>query len=73
MGQFACGAHMEEKPTHSSRHYHIRWSRGNQLDRQRFATRQEAKAVAEELVWQEETYTIEEFDESCPVCGPRDE
>jgi hypothetical protein len=63
---------MDQTPPHSSKHYHIRWSRGNQLDRQRWATHQEANAVAEELVWQEETYTIEEFYESCPVCALKD-
>lgn len=63
---------MHQKATPFSRHYHIRWSRGNQLDRQRFTTRLEAEAVAEELVWQHETYTIEEFDASYALCDPRD-
>jgi hypothetical protein len=49
-------------------HYHIRWSGNVPLDWQRFSTPEEAKASARQLVRQGETYTIEEYDETCPRC-----
>jgi hypothetical protein len=49
-------------------HYHIRWSGTAALDWDRFDTRVEAEASAEQLVRPRETYTIEEFDGTCPRC-----
>jgi hypothetical protein len=54
-------------------HYHIRWSGKALLDWQRFSTPEEAKASARKLVRQGETYTIEEYDESCSAMRSRDE
>lgn len=49
-------------------HYHIRWSGKATLDWQGFRTREEAEAHAKELVRQDETYTLEDFDGDCPRC-----
>ena len=49
-------------------HFHIRWSGKDSLDWQRFQTRQDAIAVASELVRPGETYTVEEQSSNCPFC-----
>ena len=49
-------------------HFHIRWS-GGRLDWESFDSRTDAEASAIQLVRQQETYTIETFDEACPVCA----
>lgn len=49
-------------------HYHIRWSGKDILDWERFGSRTEAEVRARELVRRGETYTIEEYDRSCPRC-----
>jgi hypothetical protein len=49
-------------------HYHIRWSGKVLLDWQSFSTPEEAKASARQLVRLGETYTIEEYDETCLRC-----
>lgn len=49
-------------------HYHIRWSGKALLDWQSFSTPEQAKASAKQLVCLGETYTIEEYDETCPRC-----
>ena len=48
-------------------HYHIRWSNGA-LDWEPFNTRAEAEASARQLMRFGESYTIEEFDGTCPRC-----
>jgi hypothetical protein len=52
----------------STPHYHIRWSTKSALDWQRFRTRAEAEERADELVRENETYTIEEQSSDCPFC-----
>lgn len=50
-------------------HHHIRWS-GGILDWERFSTRAEAQASADQLMRPEETYSVEEYtDETCPNCS----
>lgn len=49
-------------------HYHIRCSRKDALDWERFGSRAEAESRAGELVRSGETYTIEEYDQSCARC-----
>lgn len=49
-------------------HYHIRWSDSANLDWERFDTIAEAEVSAKQLVRLGETYTIEEFDGTCPRC-----
>lgn len=51
-----------------SPHFHIRWSRVTALDWECFKTFAEAEARAKELVRRDETYAIEERDETCPRC-----
>ena len=51
------------------RHYHIRWSGRAELDWECFATSADAQESAEQLVQSDETYTVEEHNESCPRCG----
>ena len=55
---------------HPGIHYHIRWSMGGAatLDLEPFKTLDKAHRQAMELVRQNDTYTAEEFDESCPAC-----
>jgi hypothetical protein len=48
-------------------HYHIRWS-DLKFDWEFFYNREEAEVRAAELVLSEETYTIEQFDDGCPIC-----
>jgi hypothetical protein len=50
-----------------STHFHIRWSEAK-LDWEKFETRAVALARADELARPFESYTIEEFDDSCPAC-----
>jgi hypothetical protein len=50
-------------------HYHIRWSNST-LDWEPFLTSEEARAQAEQLVRQGETYVIEQVDGECPRCRP---
>jgi hypothetical protein len=56
---------MDRKEEH---HYHIHWSGKAALDWEAFGSRAEAEAAAQQLVRQEETYTIAERDEACPRC-----
>jgi hypothetical protein len=49
-------------------HYHIRWSSRTALDWECFDTQVQAEARAKELVGPDETYSIEERDETCPRC-----
>ena len=49
-------------------HYHIRWSSRTALDWECFDTHVQAEARAKELVRLDETYAIEERDETCPRC-----
>ena len=49
-------------------HYHIRWAQIPLLDWESFNTRVEAEAAAQILARPGETYTIEEYDETCPRC-----
>jgi hypothetical protein len=49
------------------KHYHIRWS-DEKLDWEPFNTRAEAEASAKDLVLGQETYTIQESDQSCTRC-----
>lgn len=49
-------------------HYHIRWSRVVALDWECFSTFEEAEARAKEFARRDETYVIEERDETCPRC-----
>lgn len=51
---------------HHKSHFHIRWDR--KLDWEPFATDEEARARAKELVQPGENYKIETFDGSCPAC-----
>lgn len=54
--------------TDENLHYHIRWSGIAALDWECFSTRAEAEATARQLVRQEETFSVEERDETCPRC-----
>jgi len=49
-------------------HYHIRWS-NSQLDWEAFCTQVEAEASALDLVLPDESYIIQEFDETCSECS----
>jgi hypothetical protein len=49
-------------------HYHIRWSGNVPLDWECFNTYADAEARAKQLLRQDETYSIEEYDETCPRC-----
>jgi hypothetical protein len=49
-------------------HFHIRWS-GGELDYERFGSRQAAGESAKLLVRFGETYSVEEFDDSCNICA----
>jgi hypothetical protein len=48
-------------------HFHIQWASGT-LDWERFNTRWEAESLASQLAQPNESFTIEEFEESCPRC-----
>ena len=48
-------------------HYHIHWT-GKALDWERFDTSADAEASARQLARPGETYTVEEYGESCPQC-----
>jgi len=48
-------------------HFHIRWS-GGELDYEQFGSRQAAVESAKRLVRFGETYSVEEFDDSCNIC-----
>ena len=50
-------------------HFHIRWSSTSELDYDCFASREEAGRSAEQLVRPNETYSVEEFDDSCEKCA----
>ena len=52
-------------------HFHIRWSGEAALDWQGFQSRDEAEACAKDIVRPSESFTIEEFDESCLRCKRR--
>ena len=49
-------------------HYHINWSDRATLDWERFRTHEDAAARAKQLAHPSETYTIEEYDRTCPRC-----
>lgn len=49
-------------------HFHIRWSTTEILDWQAFENREAAEDCATDLLQQDETFTIEECNESCPHC-----
>jgi hypothetical protein len=49
-------------------HYHIRWS-NSELDWEPFCTREEAEVSALDLVLLDESYIIQEFDETCSECS----
>jgi len=49
-------------------HYHIRWSGAQAMGWERFSTREEAEATAQERMHAGETYTIEELGEGCTRC-----
>jgi hypothetical protein len=51
-----------------SSHFHIRWSDGA-LDHEDFVSRKEADEAARHWVRRGETYSIEEFDDSCEQCA----
>ena len=55
-----------EQDNPSQKHFHFRWP--ETLDWESFKTREEASAMANELVRPSETYQIEMFDGQCPVC-----
>lgn len=48
-------------------HFHIRWDSGR-IDWERFNSREEAEQRAQEIVLSRETYSIEQFDDSCEHC-----
>ena len=48
-------------------HYHICWSSCN-VDWEVYRSRVEAETGAHQLVRPGETYTMKEFDQSCPTC-----
>jgi hypothetical protein len=49
-------------------HFDIRWSRIVPLNWERFNTRAEAEASANQLLRPDETYGIEEYGEECQRC-----
>jgi hypothetical protein len=49
-------------------HYHICWSDRATLDWERFRTHEDAAARAKQLAHPSESYTIEEYDRTCPRC-----
>ncbi len=51
-------------------HYHIHWTGKTKtlVDWERFATAEEAKSCAAQLVLKGESYTIEKFDNDCTRC-----
>jgi hypothetical protein len=48
-------------------HFHIRWSNST-LDWEVFGTEEQARAEAERLKRQHESYTIEDIDGKCQLC-----
>ena len=50
-------------------HFHIRWSGAEAMSWERFPTRDEAEATAQERRHDGETYTIEELGEGCTRCA----
>jgi hypothetical protein len=52
-------------------HHHIHWSGKDSLDWESFGSRTDAETRAGQLMRPGETYTIEERDESCPLCRTR--
>lgn len=48
-------------------HFHIRWS-SEKIDWEVYSSRDEAEAGAKEFARLGESYTIEEFDKTCPTC-----
>lgn len=50
-------------------HYHIRWLDSGQLDWERHATRAEAEEAAERLSRQNESHSVERFEETCVKCA----
>jgi hypothetical protein len=48
-------------------HYHIHWSNST-FDWQVFSNLERARIEAERLVAPDETYTIDHFDDDCPLC-----
>jgi hypothetical protein len=55
----------------SKTHFHIRWTGARRLDWEAFSTREQAEMRAKEFLRQDETYSLEMFDESCPRCKGR--
>jgi hypothetical protein len=49
-------------------HYHIRWSGVARLDWESFSTPAQADVSANQLMRRGETYTIEQYDQSCTRC-----
>jgi hypothetical protein len=58
----------QEIKSSSKIHFHIRWTGVKRLDWEAFSTRDQADIRAKEFVRQDETYSLEMFDESCPRC-----
>ena len=49
-------------------HYHIRWAGAQAMAWERYETRAEAEAAAQERILPGESYTIEELGEGCTRC-----
>jgi hypothetical protein len=50
-------------------HFHIRWSGASEIDYDAFDSADKAELAAKELVRHNETYSIEEYDDSCKRCA----
>lgn len=55
--------------TDTGMHFHIRWSGVSDLDYERFDSREQADESAKLLVRRDETYSIEQFGDSCGRCA----
>jgi hypothetical protein len=59
---------MSTTPQGLPQHFHINWF-GLGLDWQTFRSHQDAEKAASFLVGPHEPFTVEQFDQSCPVCA----
>jgi hypothetical protein len=57
---------MQQGEHQATIHFHIHWP--DKLDWERFETREDAFARAGEIVQPGESYSVETFDDLCPVC-----
>jgi hypothetical protein len=58
-------------PSQPKTHFHIFWASRGKMDWQRFENRETAERWANDLVLQDEWFTIHELpDEMCSYCNP---